>query len=140
MTVPAWVLLGFSAWTLLVLAVTIGFYRFDLILRGKVEFQDFRGDKIEGSDFYKRSMRAHANLIENLPVLAAIVLVAHVAGVDDETLDTLALVTLGARIVHTLVHLSFVQTNRVGHVRFTFYMVQVVCMVWMGIHVALTAQ
>lgn len=139
MTIPAWTLLGFAAWTLLVLSLTIGVYRWSRILTGRVQFRDFRADAVEGTDFYKRSMRAHANCLENLPVYGAIVLAAHVANVDDGTLDALAVCLLAARVVHTMIHLSFVQTNVVGHVRFTFYSIQLVCMVWMGVHVALVA-
>jgi uncharacterized MAPEG superfamily protein len=136
MTTPVWVLLGFAGWTLLILSVTIGVYRWSRILAGTARFEAFRADAVEGTDFYKRSMRAHANCIENLPVYGAIVLAAQAGGVDDATLDMLAVGFLGARVVHTLVHVCFVQTSAVGYVRFGFYSVQLVCMVWMGIHEA----
>jgi hypothetical protein len=38
-----------------------------------------------------------------------------------------------------MVHISFEQTNRVVSVRFSFFMVQFVCMTVMGIHIATVA-
>jgi uncharacterized MAPEG superfamily protein len=138
MTTPEWVLLAFAGWTLATLFVSVGVYRFSLILTGRARIADFRADAVEGSDFYKRAMRAHANCVENLPVYAAVVVAARAAGLDDPTLDVLACTFMGARVVHTLVHLSFVQTHRVADVRFSFFAVQFVCMAWMGGHVAIT--
>ena len=140
MTIPVWVLLGFAAWTLLTLSLTVGVYRWGLVFLGRAQIKDFRADAVEGSDFYKRAMRAHANCVENLPVYAAVVLATHAAGVNDHTLDVLALTVLGARVLHTTLHVAVVQTNVVGGVRFSFFMVQLVCMAWMGIHVAVAAR
>lgn len=139
MTTPVWVLLGFAGWTMLVLLLTIGVYRWGRILTGRSAVNDFRADAVEGPDFYKRAMRAHANCVENLPVYAAVVVAVHAAGVDDRTLDILACTLLAARVLHTLVHIAFVQTNAVASVRFGFFFIQFVCMGWMGIHVAAAA-
>jgi uncharacterized MAPEG superfamily protein len=81
MTVPTWMLLGFAAWTVLRLLSTVGAYRWSRILTGSVPIREFRADHVEGEDWYRRSMRAHANRIENLPVFGAIVLALYVAGV-----------------------------------------------------------
>jgi len=61
MTVPVWMLLGFAAWTVLLLLSTVGVYRWSRILTGRVPIRDFRADQVEGEDWYRRSMRAHAN-------------------------------------------------------------------------------
>src|SRR5690606_1405406 len=106
MTTPLWVLLAFAGWTVFTLFVTVGYYRWSRILTGRTDIKDFRADQVEGTDFYKRSMRAHANCVENLPVYASIVVVATAAGVSSPVLDDLALVVIAARVVHTLVHLS----------------------------------
>jgi uncharacterized MAPEG superfamily protein len=139
MTMPVWVLLGLAGWTVTVLSLTIGVYRWARILTGKMKISEFRSDDVQGTDFYKRAMRAHANCVENLPVYASIVVAVHAAGIDDPTLDALSCTILGARIVQSLVHLSFVQTSPAVSVRFSFFSVQLVCMVWMGMHVALAA-
>jgi uncharacterized MAPEG superfamily protein len=136
MTVPVWVLLGFAAWTIFTLLAGVGVYRWSRIFTGRTEMKDFRADGSEGTDFYARATRAHANCVENLPVYAAIVLASHAAGLDDTTLDVLACTILGARVLQTLVHLSTVQTNTIVGVRFALFFVQLAAMLWMGVHVA----
>lgn len=128
MTVTIYALLGFAAWTLLVLTATVGVYRWSRILTGRATIAEWRADKPQGAAWYQRGMRAHANCIENLPVFAAIVLAAHAAGVADPLFDLLAVVVLGARICQTTVHVSVEQTNAVASVRFAFFLVQVLAM------------
>ena len=65
MTIPVWTLLGFAAWTVVLLASTIGVYRWSRIFTGRVPPGGFRADKVEGDDWYKRSMRAHANCVDS---------------------------------------------------------------------------
>jgi len=131
MTTPVWVLLGFSVWTLLLLVATVGVHRWSMIMTRRASVAGWRPDGQEGPDWYRRGVRAHANCIENLPVYGAIVLVIVAAGLRDPWLDRLAVVLLGARVVQSLVHLSFTQTNRVVAVRFSFFLVQVLCMLGM---------
>lgn len=126
MTVPVWMLLGFATWTLLLLFATVGVYRWTRILTGRIAIRDFRADRVEGEDWYLRSMRAHANCIENLPVFAVIVLALNVAGVGGLTVNFLSISVLVARVAQSLVHVCFVQTNTVAAVRFTFFTVQIV--------------
>jgi hypothetical protein len=139
MTTPIWVLLGFAGWTLMILLLSVGVYRWSHILTGRRAIAEFRADGTDGADWYKRATRAHANCIESLPVYGAIVLAAHCANVDDPVLDVLACVLLVARVIQSTVHISFVQTNRVVSVRFSFFFVQFICMSWMGAHVAIAA-
>ena len=139
MTIPVWALLGFAGWTVITLLVGVGTYRWSRILTGRTAIKDFRPDGTDGTDFYSRATRAHANCVENLPVFAAVVLAAGAAGLDDATLDVLACAIFGARVLQTLVHLSFVQTNTVVGVRFTLFSVQLVGMLSMGVYVAAAA-
>ena len=74
MTVPVGMLLGFAAWTLLLLVITVGIYRWSLILTRTAAIASFPADAIEGAGWYQRGTRAHANCIENLPVFGAIVI------------------------------------------------------------------
>jgi uncharacterized MAPEG superfamily protein len=131
MTTPVWVLLGFAVWTLLTLIATVGVYRWSLILAGRTAIGEWRADVPQGSDWYRRAMRAHANCVENLPVYGALVLVLVATGIRDAWLDSLALTMLGARVLHTLVHVALPQTNPVAAVRFALFFVQVVCMLAM---------
>jgi uncharacterized MAPEG superfamily protein len=136
-TVPAWMLLGFATWTLLLLLLTVGVYRWSRIFAGRVPIRNFPADASGGEDWYRRATRAHANCIENLPVFGAIVFGLYVANVASPLVDTLAATVLAARIVQSMVHVCFVHTNTVASVRFTFYFVQFVCFMWlMGIIVA----
>ena len=131
MTVPVWMLLGFAAWTLLLLLATVGVYRWSRILTGRVAIRDFRADQVEGEDWYRRAMRAHANCVENLPVFGAIVFALYVSGVNSATANVVTTAIFGARIVQSLVHVCFVQTNVATSVRFAFFFVQIVGFLWL---------
>lgn len=131
MTVPVWMLLGFAAWTLLLLLATVGVYRWSRILTGRVEIRRFVADNLEGENWYKRAMRAHANCIENLPVFGAIVFVLHVGSVSGSLVNILAIVILAARVIQSLVHVCFVQTNTMTSIRFAFYFAQIVGFLWL---------
>jgi uncharacterized membrane protein YecN with MAPEG domain len=139
MTIPQWVLLGFAAWTLMTLAATVGIYRWSRILSGRATIGEFRADKRQESDWYSRAMRAHANCVENLPVYGAVVLCATAAEANDGMLNLLAPILLVARILQTVTHVSFRQTDRIVSLRFTFFSVQFLCMLAMGVHVAMSA-
>ena len=125
MTIPIWMLVGFAAWTVLLLLATVGVYRWSRILTGRVPIRNFRADQIEGADWYKRAMRAHANCLENLPVFGAIVFALHVGNVSGVLVNTLSVAVLVARILQSLVHVCFDQTNAVSSVRFGFFAVQI---------------
>jgi uncharacterized MAPEG superfamily protein len=121
---PELMLLGFAAWTLVLLIATVGVYRLSRISRGRAGMGDFRADRVEGQDWYVRSMRAHANCVENLPVFAVLVYVLRASGIVDPAVDPLCAVILAARISQSLVHVCWRQTDRVVSVRFAFFFVQ----------------
>jgi uncharacterized MAPEG superfamily protein len=127
MTMPIWMLLGFATWTIVLLASTIGVYRWGLIFVGRAPVNGFRAEQPEGADWYKRSMRAHANCIENLPVFGAIVIALHVSGASGPVADFASIAVLAARVMQSLVHVSLPQTSSVVAVRFSFLLVQLVC-------------
>ena len=139
MTTPLWALLAFAGWTLLTLALTVGTHRWGRILTGRSRFEDYAEYRIEGTGFYARGMRAHANCVENLPIFAAIVAVASVTGIRGPTLDVLSLVVIGARIPHTFVHVAFEQTNHVVVFRSMFFNLQWLAMLAMVVAIALRA-
>jgi uncharacterized MAPEG superfamily protein len=130
-TVPLWSLLGFSAWTVLLLLCTVGVYRWSRILTGRIPIREFRADRIEGEDWYRRAMRAHANCIENLPVFGAIVLALFASGIQSAVADAVSLAILAARVAQSLVHVGFEQTNTAVSVRFSFFFVQIAGFVWL---------
>jgi uncharacterized MAPEG superfamily protein len=124
MTVPMWMLLGFASWTFLLMMGTVGVYRWTQILSGRASVSGFPSDHVEGEDWYRRSMRAHANCVENLPVFGAIVLVLYVAGVGGRVVDALSVFVLVSRVLQSLVHVSHVQTDGFVAVRFSMLCIQ----------------
>lgn len=127
MTMPIWMLLGFATWTIVLLASTIGIYRWAHIFAGLAPVNGFRAEQPEGADWYKRSMRAHANCIENLPVFGAIVLALHVSAAGGPVADSASIAVLAARVMQSLVHVCLLQTSSVVAVRFSFLLVQLLC-------------
>ena len=126
MTVPIWMLLGFASWTFLLMTATVGVYRWTRILTGRASVSGFPSDQVEGEDWYRRSMRAHANSVENLPVFGAIVLALYVAGMGGRVVDVLSVFVLVSRVLQSLVHVSHVQTDGFVAVRFSLLCVQLV--------------
>jgi hypothetical protein len=132
MTTPVWMLVGFATWTVLLLLATVGVYRWSRILTGRVAIRNFRADQIEGADWYKRAIRAHANCVENLPVFGAIVFGLYVGNVAGAVVNVLTVAVLVARIMQSLVHVCFDQTNTMASVRFGFFFVQIVGFLWLA--------
>jgi uncharacterized MAPEG superfamily protein len=127
MKLPELMVVGFAAWTLVLLLATVGTYRFSRIFSGRAGMASFPADRIEGQGWYVRAMRAHANCIENLPVFAVLVYAVRAGGVEHFAVNPLCVAILAARIAQSLVHVSLVQTDRVVSVRFAFYFVQFLC-------------
>jgi uncharacterized membrane protein YecN with MAPEG domain len=121
---PEMMLLGFAAWTLVLLLTTVGAYRLGRVFRGRAGMGDFRADRVEGQDWYVRAMRAHANCVENLPVFAVLVYALRACGIEDAMVDPLCAAILAARIPQSLVHVFFAQTDRVVSVRFALFFIQ----------------
>jgi len=119
-------LLGFAAWTVLLLSATVGVYRWTRILSGRAAVSSFPADQVEGEEWYRRSMRAHANCIENLPVFGAIVLALHASGLEGPAINVLSILVLLSRVVQSLVHVSHVQTDAFVAVRFSLLCVQLI--------------
>jgi uncharacterized MAPEG superfamily protein len=122
-----WMLLGFATWTLLLLMATVGVYRWARILFSNAPIASFRSDRLEGEDWYRRGVRAHANCVENLPVFGVIVWVISALGVEGPTVNYLSIVILVARVCQSLVNVCHEQTNAFVAVRFSFFFVQLAC-------------
>jgi len=131
MSIPQLMLLAFALWTLLVPLGAIALYRWSRILRGLQSIETFRSDAVEGADWYRRAMRAHANCVENLPVFAVMVWSVSNLGLDTRVLDVLAIAIMASRVVQSLVHISS-ETRRAVSTRFSFFFVQFLAMLTMG--------
>jgi uncharacterized MAPEG superfamily protein len=139
MTIPVWVLLGLAAWTLFLLFGTVGVYRWSLILTGRTPIAAWRADEQQGSEWYRRAVRAHMNCVENLPIYTAIVVVLLATGIQGRVLDGLAITILVARICQSSIHVLFEQTNAIAALRFTFFFIQAACMIAMGVIIVVSA-
>lgn len=121
-------LLGFAAWTLLLLA-GIATLRSVLTLSGRKRANSFLPSGDDVSPFSARMCRAHANCYENLPIFAALIVVAQLTQ-NTHITAPLALWVLAARVGQSTTHLISTR-NRAVIARFAFFAVQVVIeIVW----------
>ena len=127
MTTPLWCLLGFVAWNLL-LVLALAVTRISQVVAGRKQPNEFPAGVPHGGDAYWRLNRAHLNCVENLPLFASVIAVGTFAELKDPLFSTLSRVYLGARVAQTLAHLSSGSSLAVN-LRFTFYLVQVGCLV-----------
>ena len=126
---PIQSLLGFAAWTLLLIA-GVFLYRGMRFLTGTPINHWPRGNKpADDAPFVKRLEDAHANCLENLPVFAVIVLVAAALGRLAD-IQALAPWVLYARIGQSLAHLSGTGPVNV-FVRASFWSAQLALFGWM---------
>ena len=125
-------LLGFAVWTMLVVVVGIGTPRVSAVLARRAPPKAFAADVPHGSERYRRTMRAHANCVENLPIFAVLVLVARAISLQSTTFELFAVAVLPARVAQTVVHVAS-GSNRAIMVRFWFYSVQLLCFAAMAV-------
>ncbi len=138
MEMSEWALLGFVVWTLLVLQFGIGLPRISAVLAKRARPGSFNPSVVHGSERYQRTMRAHLNCLENLPLFATLVLLGAHLGMRGWQFQLAAAAVLPARMLQTVAHISSGR-DRVVLVRFTAFTVQVVCFFVMGALIALHA-
>lgn len=95
-------MLAYSALLTLLLAFP---YAMGLMLeRGLPELAGNRDNFKEPTGWIARSIRAHRNMLENIAPFAAAVLVAHSAGISNDSTILGAQLFLASRVVHALVY------------------------------------
>jgi hypothetical protein len=127
MSIPVMILLGYAAWTLLILVGSIGVYRWSCIVTGRASMAEWRADlqrlvpacyarayelRREPPDLYGNCGGTH--------------------GHRPTRLDHLAIAILPARIGQTLTHIVLPPTNAVTSLRFGFFCIQLACMISIG--------
>lgn len=127
MSRSAYVLTLFIAWTLF-LVVVMEAVRAHRVLTGRTRANAFQPDNANLSPFMQRLARAHANCIENLPVLGGLLLVA-IATDRTAITDPLAPWLLVARVAQSSIHLASLSILAVN-LRFTCFAVQVAIAVY----------
>ncbi len=120
-------LIGFACVTL-VLVGTVVLYRTVLVFTGQAKADAFPRRGYEAPSFIQRLQDAHANCVENLPLVAAVVLAAVATGQTALT-DPLACYLLYARIGQSGIHALSVNHFTVL-LRATLYSVQIGILVW----------
>lgn len=121
-------LLGLLGWTLFLLILMLN-QRGLLVLSGKLAVNGFSpdGSNMPGA-FGQRLVRAHANCVENVPLMAAVLLYAMVVSQTSIT-DPLAGALLAARIFQSCMHLISTSALFVW-LRFAGFLVQIVITLW----------
>jgi uncharacterized MAPEG superfamily protein len=128
-------LLWFTLWTLLVMFSYVNWRFVEVLFRGKSAASWTRGTSIEVPAVVKRMNDAHFNCVENLPVFAAIVLVAAAMG-KSAVADAYAAYVLYARVAQSVVHIIGVN-HWLVLVRATLFGIQLVLfalMIWGLLH------
>lgn len=115
-------LLLYAGWTLALLLM-IAALRTTLVMQRKRKINAFAPSGDDVSPFSGRLCRAHANCVENLPIVGAVIVVAHLTHQTSVT-DPLALWLVAARIGQSTAHLVSLR-RRVILVRFGFFAAQV---------------
>lgn len=123
LTIPLWSLLGMVVWTM-GLVIAIFLYRNGLISMGVKQPNEFPGGVPHGPEWYWRLNRAHANAVENLPLFATVIIVAHLVQAENATLDGLAVVYVLARIFQSSIHIM-ANTPTAVRIRSFFFVVQI---------------
>jgi len=126
-TPTAGALLGFCAWTIL-LVLALGALRTALVMGGQREANSFAASGADLDGLGKRLTRAHANCYEFLPV-AGLIMVYAIATDATGITDPLAGLLLGARILQSLVHIAST-ANPMVLVRFALFAAQLGIAIW----------
>jgi len=121
MSASAVALVGFAAWTLL-LVLGIGLLRLVTVLKGQRAPNQFDPGGADVSEFSRRLCRAHANCYENLPIFAALVTVALITG-KQQLIEPLAMFVLYLRVAQSLVHVAS-GSNLAVNLRFLLFLGQ----------------
>ncbi|MBL4833793.1 MAG: MAPEG family protein [Pseudomonas sp.] len=127
-------LLGLAAWMLILLFAMVN-QRGLLVLSGKMKVNAFAPDGSNTPDgFGRRLVRAHANCVENLPLLFAVLLYA-IATDNSSITDGLAILLLAARVFQSVMHLISTSPIFVW-LRFAGFLVQLLIVAWWLVRLA----
>lgn len=125
------VLLGYTAWTMALVFVVVN-YRMLPVLGGKTVANSWTrgGQTWADSPVITRIAHAHLNCLENLPLVAAVLLSAQALGQGAVTdAHNLPCVLLAARIGQSVVHIIAVNHWMVI-LRAVLYTVQMLILIW----------
>jgi len=122
-------LIGFTAWTLLLVLVIFAWRGIEIVINGKKADSWTRGKDVAAPGLIRRIEHAHINCLENLPIFAVIVLAAAAMGKSAVT-EPYAMYVLYARVAQTLTHMVGV-SHWLVMLRATFWAIQLILFVVM---------
>jgi uncharacterized MAPEG superfamily protein len=123
-------LLGFTAWTLLLVLIVFSWRGVAILLQGRKADSWTRGQQTaEDPTLVRRIEHAHANCLENLPLFAVIVLAAAAMNKSAVT-DHWAMYVLYARVAQSVTHMIGI-SHWLVMLRATFWSVQLALFVVM---------
>ncbi|BAT54917.1 hypothetical protein NOS3756_38920 [Nostoc sp. NIES-3756] len=102
MTIPLWGLVIFIVWTIAVVVLLLAARIRHLSTGGSVK--DFGTPNDES--LLWRLFRVQSNLVENLPLYIGVVFLLTVRGVSGTVIDSLVVVYIIFRLVHSLIHIA----------------------------------
>jgi uncharacterized MAPEG superfamily protein len=102
MTIPLWGLVIFIVWTIAVVVLLLAARIRHLSTGGSVK--DFGTPNDES--LLWRLFRVQSNLVENLPLYIGVVFLLTVRGVSGTVIDSLVIVYIIFRLVHSLIHIA----------------------------------
>lgn len=102
MTIPLWGLVIFIVWTIAVVVLLLAVRIRHLSTGGSVK--DFGTPNDES--LLWRLFRVQSNLVENLPLYTGVVFLLTVRGVSGTVIDSLVVVYIIFRLVHSLIHIA----------------------------------
>lgn len=102
MTIPLWGLAIFIGWTITIVALLLTVRIRHLAKGGSVKDFGIPNDE----SLLWRLFRVHSNLIENLPLYLGVVFLLTVRGVSGAVVDSLIVVYIVFRLVHSVIHIA----------------------------------
>lgn len=125
--------LTYLAWVALFTALMWVPYILNMIaVRGLMDAVGYPENPAPLAPWAERMKRAHANAVENLVVFAALVLVAHLAGVSNETTVMASMVYFWVRVLHFASY-----TFAIPWVRTLAFVTGSVCQVLIGLQLVM---
>jgi uncharacterized MAPEG superfamily protein len=121
MTVPLWGLVIFIVWTITVVVLLLAVRIRHLSTGGSPKDFGIQDDE----SLLWRLFRVQANLVENLPLYTGVVFLLTVRGVSGTVVDSLVVVYIIFRLVHSLIHIAGINPI----FRLISLVIQLVCLV-----------
>jgi len=120
--VPLLCLVAMAVWALVIITLVV-FWRVGEVLLGKKQLNQFPSGTPHGPALYRRLERAHANVLENLPVFGAIVITGVLLGATSPLFSKICIVYIIARVFQSF--FAIISSSLlIVYLRATFFLVQ----------------